>query len=290
MTLRISVHFACHLNQMSDALLQFEAANTHCQRRIETSARIAPMEHFSRVPAEDAIGERIWLRAQGRIDVHYDARIAIERSDPPLDALEAIPLHRLPSEAVKYLFESRYCQPTQFIDFCEGQFGHLRGGEQVTAIRDWVAGNVAYSSGASGPATSAIDTFHDRQGICRDFAHLFVTLARASNVPARYVACYAPGVSPQDFHAIAQVYLAESAGHDASKQQGGSWHCVDPTGMADPQHTAIIGVGRDAADVSFLTTFGPMQFIESKVAVQLEGQGSVFNASPEAGQHEAVRS
>ena len=40
--------------------------------------------------------------------------------------------------------------------------------------------------------------------------------------------------------------------------------------MADPAETAIIGVGRDAGDVSFVTSFGPMRFGTSEVRVSLE--------------------
>ncbi|MEL6737503.1 MAG: transglutaminase domain-containing protein, partial [Pseudomonadota bacterium] len=92
-------------------------------------------------------------------------------------------------------------------------------------------------------------------------------LARASAIPARYVACYAPGVTPQDFHAVAQVFLA-----DPASVYHGHWHLVDATGMADLEHAAIIGIGRDAGDVSFLTSFGPMQFGESAVDVALAAE------------------
>lgn len=89
-----------------------------------------------------------------------------------------------------------------------------------------------------------------------------MTLARASTIPARYVACYAPGVDPPDFHAVAEVFLA-----DPEHEDGGTWQIVDATGMADPVKTVKIGVGRDAADVSFLTSFGPNRFISSNVGV-----------------------
>ena len=48
-----------------------------------------------------------------------------------------------------------------------------------------------------------------------------ITLARASTIPARYVSCFAPGVTPPDFHAVAEVYLGEA------------WHLIDATGMAE---------------------------------------------------------
>ena len=91
--------------------------------------------------------------------------------------------------------------------------------------------------------------------MCRDYAHVLIALARASAIPARYASVYSPDVDPMDFHAVAEVYLA------------GGWHIVDPTGMTTPQRTAIIGVGRDATDVAFLTSFGDMIFKFQQVQV-----------------------
>ncbi|MNC87715.1 Transglutaminase-like superfamily protein [compost metagenome] len=92
---------------------------------------------------------------------------------------------------------------------------------------------------------------------------MLITLARASAIPARYCSVYAPGVDPPDFHAVAEVFLA-----DPTVPGGGAWHIVDATGMADPAHTVKIGVGRDAADVSFMTVFGEAQFEDKEVTVR----------------------
>ncbi|MEP6868231.1 MAG: transglutaminase family protein, partial [Novosphingobium sp.] len=91
--------------------------------------------------------------------------------------------------------------------------------------------------------------------VCRDFAHLMITLARASEIPARFASVYGLGVTPQDFHAVAEVFL------------GGEWHLVDPTGMAEPSSIIRIGAGRDAADVPFLSSFGFATFIGQSVEV-----------------------
>jgi transglutaminase-like putative cysteine protease len=104
----------------------------------------------------------------------------------------------------------------------------------------------------------------ERRGICRDYAHVMITLARAAAIPARYASVYAPGVEPPDFHAVAEVFLA-----DATIPGGGAWHLVDATGMADPANMVKIGVGRDAADVSFMTVFGCAEFGDKMVAVTL---------------------
>ena len=73
------------------------------------------------------------------------------------------------------------------------------------------------------------------------------------------MSCYAPRVTPQDFHAVAEVFLA-----DATIPGGGAWHLLDATGMARADEIVKIGVGRDAADVSFLTSFGPTEFLDKQ--------------------------
>ena len=128
-------------------------------------------------------------------------------------------------------------------------------------MRDWVADKFAYTPGVSDATTTALDSFVMRRGICRDYAHVMVALARASTIPARFVSCYAPGVEPPDFHAVAEVFLA-----DPETPGGGAWYLVDATGMADPGEIAKIGVGRDAADVSFLTSFGMVEFVDKTVS------------------------
>ena len=270
MTLSLSASFAFDLEHDADALLQFEVAAMPGQRIVEAMTQVTSAQSLNRVPAQDGIGERIWIHAEDKVEVNYTAKVEFDRTPHPLSPLSAMRPHRLPGEAVKYLLDSRYCHPAQFVAFAEQQFsdtlGRAHGGARVAAIRDWVQQHVAYTPGASASDTTATDTFHSAQGICRDYAHLFITLVRASAIPARYVACYAPGVEPQDFHAVCEVFLA-----DGENAHQGAWHLVDPTGMADLSQAAIIGVGRDAGDVSFLTSFGPMQFLSSAVRV---GEGA----------------
>ena len=124
-------------------------------------------------------------------------------------------------------------------------------------MRDWIESHMRYVPGASTSQTTALDTFVHREGICRDYAHLLIGFARAAGFPARIASVYALGVKPQDFHAVAEVFL------------GGEWHLVDATGMANEGAMAKIGIGRDSADVSFLTAFGPMIMNAQSVRVQL---------------------
>ncbi len=263
MSISISARFAFHLFEPTDLLLQFEAADLPEQKVLSAKTRLAPALHVARVPAHNAIGERIWVRAEGAYAVSYEAAVEVNRIAPDLASLAMVDPHALPGEAVEYVFDSRYCQADRMHGFVMDRFGHLEGGAKVLAMRDWIADNFHYEPGVSDANTTAMDTFVERRGICRDYAHVMIALARAATIPARYVSCFAPGVSPQDFHAVAEVFLA-----DPATPEGGAWYLVDPTGMADPAQTAKIGIGRDAADVSFLTTFRHSRFEFSEVNVK----------------------
>ena len=266
MTLQIASRFAFTCDEPTSVLLQFEAAQLPEQEVLEASTTVKGAETFNRIAAQNGVGELVSLEAIGRIEVSYEARVKPIRKSAPLEGLTAIPAHKLPSEAVPYLLDSRYCRAEDFHALVESEFDGTQGGARIAAIRDWIAENFTYSPGASGPSTDATDSFIAREGVCRDYAHVLVTLARASTIPARYIACYAPGVTPQDFHAVAEVFLADRAGNEGGNTEG-SWHLVDATGMAQLDNVVKIGVGRDAADVSFATSFGPMQFEFSAVDV-----------------------
>ena len=207
----------------------------------------------------------MWISAAGKVDIDYRAEVDVARQVEDMATLASLPPHSLPGEVVPYLFDSRFCSADRLQSFVIEQFGNTAGGARIAAIRDWISRELTYSAGSSGPHTTATDTLVDRRGICRDFAHVMIALARASTIPARYVACYAPGVDPPDFHAVAEVFLANP--DDAG---GGTWQLVDATGMANPAQTVKIGVGRDAADVSFLTSFGASEFLEHEVKVRAD--------------------
>lgn len=239
-----------------DVLLQVEAATLPGQIVDAAELVVTPSDHVVRVPAQDHIGTRIWLNAEGQMLVNYRATVRIDRKISQLDHLPGIAPRFLPGEAVPYLMPSRYCPSNRFLDFVGAEFGSAQGGAKIAAMCDWIASHLSYVPGASDADTTAADTYHSREGICRDYAHLMITLARAADIPARIASVYAPGVSPPDFHAVAEVFL------------GGAWHLVDPTGMASASDIVIVGVGRDIGDVAFLTAFGGLEMKAQSVSVR----------------------
>ena len=238
----------------TDILLQVEAAALPEQVVSDPVFDLSPSTQLKRVTGHDEVGERVWLQASGRLSLNYHAAVTITRSALDLAGLAASAPRELPGETVEYLLPSRYCPSDLFGNFVEAEFGGLEGGARIAALRDWIERSFTYTP-VSTAETTALDTFIRREGICRDYAHVLITLARASGVPARIASVYALGVEPPDFHAVAEVFL------------GGAWHLVDATGMAKADGIAIIGVGRDAGDVSFLTAFGYAGLVAQSVAV-----------------------
>jgi transglutaminase-like putative cysteine protease len=150
-----------------------------------------------------------------------------------------------PAEWAAALRPSRYCPSDQLEGFAGTEFDRSRPrAELVPAIADWVNRRLVYTSGASRPVDTAVDTLLTGQGVCRDYAHLTVTLLRALEIPARLVAVYAPGLSPMDFHAVVEADI------------DGTWCVVDATRLAPTSSLVRICSGRDAADTAFLSLFG----------------------------------
>lgn len=254
--LHIDVQLDYWFAQPCDVLLHIEAAAVAGQVIEDARMMVTPYGHFARVAAHDGVGERIWLRVEGQMLVEYQAVVSIDRIVEDWAALPAVPPRLLPVDAIQYLLPSRYCQSDLFADFAESAFGALDGGAKIDAMRDWVSRHLSYVPGASDAGTTAVDTFRSAQGICRDYAHLLISLARAADIPARFASVYGPGVTPADFHAVAEIFL------------GGRWHLVDATGMAGGHDMAKIGIGRDVGDVAFLTAFGPMVMNGQTVCVR----------------------
>lgn len=255
MKINIHTRLDYKFEQPTDVLLQVEAAMIPEQRVESAHIDLSLNQSFARVAGHDQIGDRIWLRVEDRLTVDYKATVEVCRDLATLTDLARVEPHLLPGETIEYLMPSRYCPSDFFESFVESEFAGLEGGHRVEAIRRFVADNIAYVSGSSTGSTTALETFVQRKGVCRDFAHVVVTLTRACGIPARIASVYAPDVTPQDFHAVAEVFL------------GGQWNLVDATGMASPDSIAKIGVGRDAADVAFMTAYGMSEFVSQSVSV-----------------------
>lgn len=255
MRLSIEVALEYTVTDPADILLQIEAAEMRDQRLEHQSLTIWSDHAVTAAAGEEGIGQRCWVRADHALIARYEAIVAIDRPCLSLEPLAATPARALGGPLIPYLLPSRYCESDKLEGFVRREFGHLSGGALAAALVDWVATHLRYQPGSSQGVTTALDTFGMRTGVCRDYAHLLVALARAAEIPARCVSAYAPGVDPPDFHAVAELWL------------DGSWHLVDATGMARADEIVRVCVGRDATDIAFMTVFGEAQLCDQRVRV-----------------------
>ena len=167
----------------------------------------------------------------GNLKVDYSATI-VGRTDPaPVTEYDQS----------MYLRPSRYAEADKFFGFAATEFGtYADSTTLLEKVSSWVGSRLSYVPGSSDPIDGAVDTLLAGAGVCRDYAHLVVALLRAVNVPARVVSVYAPGLSPMDFHAVAEAFV------------DGQWRVVDGTLLAPRQSLVRIATGRDAADTAFL--------------------------------------
>jgi transglutaminase-like putative cysteine protease len=170
----------------------------------------------------------------GLLHVRYEATVEGHTSTSRTSDLEAI----------TYLRPSRYCQSDEVFQQARRQFKGLHGYELIAAVSDFVASSTTYTPGLSHGTDSAVTTLMTGQGVCRDYAHVVIALLRAMDMPARYAACFAPGLRPMDFHAVAEAYF------------DGSWYVIDATRLSNRRSLVRIATGRDAADCAFLSYHG----------------------------------
>jgi transglutaminase-like putative cysteine protease len=251
--LRYSVELHYELAGPAEFLLNVHAAQTARQTVVEEYFDVTPF-HQAALDVDPATGNRIaaFSAHSGNLAVRYAALVELQHAiADPADVVAESPA-ALPAAVLRYLYPSRYCQADLVQQKAWDLFGQLpRGYGQVVAIRDWIRANVTFRIGTSNSSTTVIDTLRDAAGVCRDFAHTMIAYCRALNFPARIVTGVDygadPALGPPDFHAYVEVFI------------GGTWYLFDPTGISPVTGLIRIGTGRDAADVSFATIFGPVR-------------------------------
>lgn len=242
-----------------ETLVLVEAARSPDQAVIRETLEVTPARDLHRLDDSVTGERRVVMTAEGRVEIAYKAEVDVLARDATLAGVPATPIRDLPGEALRYLRPSRYCPSDRFERFVAREFGALEGGDKVAAILDWIARNADYIPGVSDAASTAMDTFVDRAGVCRDFAHLAITLCRAADIPARAVSAYAWKLKPPDLHAVAEVYV------------GGRWRLVDPTRKAPIGGLVRVATGLDAADIAFLSIFGRAELVSQRFAVRKLG-------------------
>ena len=204
---------------------------------------------------------RVVTDTPGYLAIEYRATVGVTHLQIPLSELPFSSPATIPPEAFAYLFPSRYCPSDILRDAAFQLFGQLPTQyEQALAIEDWIHQNVAYTIGSSGEHTTASHTFESGEGVCRDFAHLGITLCRALAIPARYLTVYAHDLTPPDFHACFEAHI------------GGRWLLFDATRLAPLNALVRIATARDTATAPVATIYGDPG--ASTVTASCKAQGS----------------
>jgi transglutaminase-like putative cysteine protease len=98
-----------------------------------------------------------------------------------------------------------------------------------------------FVAGSTTVRTTAAQAFAQRSGVCQDFAHVTLTLARACGIACRYVSGHLVGEGAT--HAWVELILPQRA--DAVVT------ALDPTNnRAVSMKYVVVAVGRDYADVA----------------------------------------
>lgn len=158
----------------------------------------------------------------------------------------------LPLETLAFVLPSRYCEvDSELLDFAWSTFGSTpTDWHRVQAVCDFVHRHIRFDYLQARSNRTALEAFHERVGVCRDFTHLAITLCRCLNFPARYVTGYLGDIrvpaspDPMDFSAWFEVFL------------GNRWYTFDARHNARRIGRVVIGRGRDAGDVPIAMAFG----------------------------------
>jgi len=193
----------------------------------------------------------------GPLVVDYKAEVEVY-SEHVDEHLPETPVSEVPNEIFHYLMPTRFCESDVLGSVAQQMFGNEPPGiGRVRGIVKWIHDSIEYKPGSTNATTTAQEVFVQRAGVCRDFAHLGITLCRALNIPARIVVGYVWfDEPPQDFHATFEAWI------------GGQWVLFDPTGMAPVDRLVRIGTGRDAKDVAFSTFFGEVEMTRMRIDVR----------------------
>jgi transglutaminase-like putative cysteine protease len=203
----------------------------------------------------DSFGNRVAriVAPAGFLRLTYN-NLAIDSGEPEPSIEGAVlhPVDELPPECLQYLMASRYCEVDRMSDMAWQLFGRTPATwQRVKAVVDWAHGHIQFGYQFASPTKTAYDTCQQKQGVCRDFMHLAITMLRALNVPARYATGYLGDIgvpvnpAPMDFSAYLEVYLS------------GRWWAMDARHNIQRIGRIKQGHGRDAVDVALTTSFGP---------------------------------
>ena len=200
------------------------------------------------------------LAPAGRFTLHAD--FVIRDSGLPDEVFPDAPqalVDELPDDVIVFLLGSRYCETEELNTLAWKLFGDIPPGwARAQAIVTYAHERITFGYKHARPNKTATQAHEEQFGVCRDYAHLAITLCRCMNIPARYCTGYMgdigiPVEGVMDFSAWMEVYL------------GGQWRTMDARHDKPRIGRVMMALGRDATDVAIITNFGPAALAGFKV-------------------------
>lgn len=203
----------------------------------------------------DNICHRI-VAPPGQLTVSADFTVA-DSGEPDVvePTARQIPVQDLPDDVLMFLLGSRYCDTDKLSQTAWSLFGSTpEGWARVQAIVDYAHERLRFDYQRADATRTAHDGFMQREGVCRDFAHLAIAFCRCMNIPARYATGYLGDIgvpkdpAPMDFSAWFEVYL--------DGPSGPRWYTFDARHNRPRIGRIVMARGRDATDCALTTSFG----------------------------------
>lgn len=193
--------------------------------------------------------QELILESRSLVEVREHAEMPESLPPSAWDELDAV---MSGGEHLEMTLPSAYARPTEELARLAREFEIVRRDDPLSILREM--NRIVYEAFDYDPRSTHVrspidDALRSRAGVCQDFAHIFVSLARGLGIPCRYVSGYL-------FHRT-----AEHGGGDRSAEDGShawaeaflpeiGWLGFDPTNniMAEERHIRV-ALGRDYADV-----------------------------------------
>ncbi len=255
MLIRYGCSFELHLPQDTPTVCLIDVHTSHAKAIVPSALTF---ETTPRVKGETFVDDfgniaRRFMAPQGGVRLSLSGLYRADGSHDRRDATaRVLAVDRLPEVCLQYLAPSRFCESDLMGLLAWQMFGHLpRDTALIEAICTYAHQRLRFDYAQARATRTASEAHAEQVGVCRDFAHLGITLCRALNIPARYVNGYMGDIgvpadpAPMDFNAWFDVYLE------------GGWYTFDARHNCRRIGRIPIAYGRDAADIPMLRTFGP---------------------------------
>lgn len=223
--------------------LSFALSTVPASRVMVYQDRDGNIVHHFNVPGRHS---RLTLTAEALIET---VPPAIDPSEIAGGSWEALDAMTATGECWDLLAPSRFAEKTRLLFEFARSIGLTRGNDPLTTLRGLMRD--MYDRFEYSPQSTSVDSPIDEalrahRGVCQDFSHIFIALARHLGVPARYISGYLfRDVSIADrstdgaTHAWVEVLIPDCG-----------WIGLDPTNnVAAGERHIRVAVGRDYADV-----------------------------------------